>query len=71
MSHNRMASKRGQLNRTMRVQDLTQPEIRAYISSLKQTYAKYDVPLRAARKAIDQSMKNESLTAILYEARKQ
>ena len=55
----------------MRVQELAQPEIRAYIASLKQTYAKYDLPLRAARKAIDESMKNESLTDVLYEVRKQ
>ena len=69
MKNNRMVSEITQLDAIMRVQGLTQPEIRAYVSSLKKTYAKYGLTLREARRAIDESMKGEPLTAVLYEAR--
>ena len=51
------------------MQAVIEPEIRTYISSLKQTYAKYHLSLEAGRKIIDDAMKNASLTAVLYEAR--
>jgi hypothetical protein len=55
----------------LRIQAVMEPEIRAYITSLKQDYARYRMPLAAVRKAIDDSMKAASLTAILYEMRQQ
>ena len=55
----------------MRLQALTQPEIYAYVSSLKQDYAQYDLSLGAGRKIIDEAMKAGALTDILYESREQ
>lgn len=60
-----------QLETTIRVLALAEPEIRAYISSLKQQYGKYRLSLEAGRKVIDDAMKTASLTAVLYEAREQ
>jgi hypothetical protein len=53
------------------LQKLSDPEIRAYISSLQRDYAKYRQPLNAGRKIIDDAMKTASLTDVLYESREQ
>lgn len=71
MGRGRTVSRNGQLDTLIRLQSLTQPEIHAYISSLKQTYAKYEMPFAAGRKIIDDAMKTASLTQVLYEAREQ
>jgi ribonuclease HII len=46
-------------------------EIRAYFSELKQSVAKYDQPLQAGRRVIDDAMKTASITEILRESREQ
>ena len=55
----------------LRVQAMMEPDIRAYITSLKQSYARYNMPLDAARKLIDDAMKSSALTTVLYEMRQQ
>ncbi len=63
--------KNAQIEASIRLQALTQPEIYAYVSSLKQDYAQYDLSLGAGRKIIDEAMKAGALTDILYESREQ
>ena len=69
MRHTKSVLPIDQIDTVVRMQAVVEPEIQTYISSLKQTYAKYRLSLEAGRKLIDDSMKTASLTAVLYEAR--
>ena len=71
MRHTKTTVPGDQLDTTIRVLALAEPEIQAYISSLKQHYSKYRLSLEAGRKVIDGAMKDASLTDVLYEAREQ
>ena len=71
MRNAKTLSQNDELDTMLRVQAMMEPEIRDYISSLKQRYARYHMSLEAARKLIDGTMKSASLTAVLYEMRKQ
>ena len=71
MRHTKTTVPGDQLDTTIRVLALAEPEIQAYISSLKQHYSKYRLSLEAGRKVIDSAMKGTSLTGVLYEAREQ
>ena len=61
--------KNGQIGAAVRLQSLAEPEIDAYVSSLKRDYRQYELPLSAGRKLIDESLKSGVLTDILYESR--
>lgn len=71
MRNSKTLSPKEQLDAVKRIQGLSEPEIRAYISSLKQGYAKYRLPLDAGRRVIDDAMKKTPLTDVLYESREQ
>jgi len=51
------------------VQDLNDPEIAAYIRSLKKKYQKYAMSPDEARAVVDRAMGEKTLNALLYEAR--
>jgi hypothetical protein len=71
MRNSKTLSTRGERKTAKRLRDLDEPEIRAYISSLKESYSKYRQPVVAGRRIVDGAMKNASLTALLYESREQ
>ncbi len=71
MRNSKTLSPNEQLAAVKRVHGLSEPEIRTYISSLKQSYVKYRLPLDAGRTIIDDAMKTTSLTDVLYESREQ
>lgn len=71
MGNSKTLPPNGQPDTITRVQCLAEAEIRVYISSLKQSYAKYRMPLDAGRKVIDDAMKTALLTNVLYESREQ
>ena len=61
----------GQNEMLVRIQNLAEPEIRAYVSSLKHRYGKDRMPLEKARSVIDDAMGHRTLTELLYETREQ
>ena len=69
MSRTRNAIGHTQVSLALRLQALTQPEIHAYVLSLKQGNERYQLPLREGRKAIDEAMGTATLTGVLYESR--
>src|SRR5262249_20981246 len=54
-----------------RLQEGDEREIRAYVSTLRQSITKYAQPLDVGRKLIDDAMKSASLTDLLHEIREQ
>jgi len=58
-----------QLEAVRQLRELTEPEIRDYISSLKRRYATYRLPLDAGRNIIGEAKKTSSLTDVLYKSR--
>lgn len=69
MSRNRSMLRQTQTSLALRLQALTQPEIHAYISSLKKGRQRYHMSLREGRKVIDEAMGTATLTGVLYESR--
>lgn len=55
----------------LQLQYLAAPETAAYVAELKRKYQKYAMPADEARKIVDASMGEKTLTELLYEARKQ
>ena len=71
MSRHRAARSNSQLPVLVRLQALSEPAVQAYISSLKERYSRYLMPVEDGRKLIDQAMGATSLTHVLYEAREE
>lgn len=69
MSRNRSTLGHTQVSLALRLQALTQPEIHAYVSSLKKGHERYRRSLRDGRKVIDDAMGTAMLTGVLYESR--
>lgn len=55
----------------MQLHYLATPEIAAYVAELKRKYQKFAMPGDDARKIVDASMGETTLTELLHEARNQ
>ncbi|MBI2909337.1 MAG: hypothetical protein HYX92_16960 [Chloroflexi bacterium] len=53
----------------LRLQSLNDPVISSYISKMRAKYSKYALPAEEARRIVDESMGEKTLTDILNEIR--
>ena len=58
------------LSLQLRFQCLMEPEVNAYIASVKKKFQKYAMPIEEARKIIDRAMGEKTLGDLLHDTRR-
>lgn len=71
MPRQRVARSTPQLPVLLSLQALSEPAVQTYVSSLREHYRRYLVPIEQGRKLIDQAMGARPLTDTLYQIREE